>query len=405
MAATTVAVLFGGRSVEHEVSVITGHQIMDALKASGHPVLPIYLTKDGEWHAGEALHNLTLYTDPAGEPTSAAHVWRVSLSPDRSARQLLIHPHARQGLFRKPPQLWADVFFPCLHGSFGEDGSVQGLFELADVPYVGAGVAASAIAMDKALTKVVCRGAGVPVLDGLVIGRTDWAGDAAGVVRRVEGFCAYPVMVKPVSLGSSIGVKRCHGSAALQEAVAAALLLDQSVLVEQALTDFIEINCAVMGPPDQASVCEQPVTSEAILSFDAKYKRGGKSAKLSKKPQGMAALERVIPAPIATDLTQRVQTLAREAFRAIGAAGTSRIDFLFQPHTGELYLNEINAIPGSLAYYLWEASGIPFDTLVERLVSIALQRHAERSRTQFSFEVNLLRQKNDAASEIMRSRP
>jgi D-alanine-D-alanine ligase len=200
-------------------------------------------------------------------------------------------------------------------------------------------------------------------------------------------------------------VKRCHDSAALQEAVAAALLLDQSVLVEQALTDFIEINCAVMGPPDQASVCEQPVTSEAILSFDAKYKRGGKSAKLSQKPEGMAALERVIPAPIAADLTQRVQTLAREAFRAIGAAGTSRIDFLFQPHTGQLYLNEINSIPGSLAYYLWEASGIPFDSLVERLVSIALQRHAERSRTQFSFEVNLLRQKNDAASEIMRSRP
>jgi D-alanine-D-alanine ligase len=404
MAAKTAAVLFGGRSVEHEVSVITGHQIMDALKAAGHRVLPIYLTKDGEWYAGDSLHNLKLYTDPAGEPTSAAGAARVSLSPDRSIRQLVMHPRTRQGLFRKPPQLWADVFFPCLHGSFGEDGSLQGLFELADVPYVGSGAAASAIAMDKDLTKIICRGVDIPVLDWLVLSRPEWSQEAAGAVERIETAFTYPVIVKPVCLGSSIGVKRCHDRATLREAIATALLLDERILVETALTDFIEINCAVMGPPDQVSVCEQPVTHEAILSFDAKYKRGGKGAKQARKPEGMADLERMIPAPISPELTQRVQRLATQAFRAIGAAGTSRIDFLYQPHGETLYLNEINSIPGSLAFYLWEATGIPFDELVDKLITIAFQRHGERARTQFSFEVNLLRKKDEPTAEIVRPR-
>jgi D-alanine-D-alanine ligase len=405
MADKIVAVLFGGRSVEHEVSVITGHQIMDAIKAAGYRVLPIYLTKDGEWYAGDSLHNLQLFTDPAGEPRGAPGVCRVSLSPDRSIRQLVVHPSARQGLFRKPPVLWADVFFPSLHGTFGEDGTLQGLFELADVPYVGAGVAASAIAMDKALAKVICRGASIPVLDWLVLWRHEWESDNVGALEHIEQFCSYPVIVKPVSLGSSVGVKRCGTRQSLREAVATALILDDRVLIEQALSDFIEINCAVMGPPEQASVCEQPITNEAILSFDAKYKRGAKGAKQPHKPAGMASLDRMIPAPISAELTQHVQNLALQTFRAIGAAGTSRIDFLYQPRIEALFLCEINSIPGSLAFYLWEAAGIPFDELADRLVTIALQRHKERSRTQFSFEVNLLRKKDEPVSEGVRSKP
>lgn len=391
MAGKTVAVLFGGRSVEHEVSVITGHQIMDALKAAGYAVLPIYITKDGEWYAGERLHDIKMFTDPTREPTQTGGVHRVSLSPDRSVRQLLVHPASRRGFFRKTPEFWADAFFPTLHGSFGEDGALQGLLELSDVPYIGAGVAASAIAMDKSLTKVVCRGAGIPVLDCLVIARDDWQTDTPSVLAQVEKFCNYPVIVKPVNLGSSIGVKRCDDISSLQEALATALLLDHRALIEKALTNFIEINCAVMGPPEQPSVCEQPMTSEAILSFDAKYKRGGKGAKRGGEPQGMASLDRLIPAPISQDLTDGVQAYAVQAFRAIGAAGTARIDFLYHTAAGELYLNEINSIPGSLAFYLWEASGMPFDQLVERLIVIALNRHSIRTQTQFSFDVNLLR--------------
>lgn len=394
MAATTIAVLFGGRSVEHEVSVITGHQVMDALKAAGYLVLPIYLTKDGEWHAGEPLHNLKLFTDPALDPTKAPGVQRVSLSADRSVRQLLVHPQARQTFFRKAPPLWADVFFPTLHGSFGEDGALQGLLELADVSYVGSGVAASAIAMDKSLTKRICRDEGIPVLDCVVISRDHWSTDPARAIADIERFCAYPLIVKPVNLGSSIGVKRCSDATMLQEAISTALLLDERVLIERAVSDFIEINCAILGPPEQASVCEQPLTSEAILSFDAKYKRGGKGAKRSgqrDEPGGMATLDRLIPAPIPEALTQQAQTYALQAFRAMGAAGTARVDFLFERAASRLYLNEVNTLPGSMAFYLWEASGLPFDGLMERLIAIALQRHSLRAQTQFSFEVNLLR--------------
>jgi D-alanine-D-alanine ligase len=363
------------------------------------------VTKDGEWYAGDSLHNLKLFTDPAGDPTRASGVARVSLSPDRSIRQLVLHPTARQGFFRKPPQLWAEVFFPCLHGSFGEDGTLQGVLELADVPYVGAGVMASALAMDKALTKVVCRGADIPVLDWRLFSRSDWERQNAAVLDQIETFCDYPVIVKPVCLGSSIGVKRCGDRATLRDAVAAALVLDERVLIERALTDFIEINCAVMGPPEQASVCEQPMTAEAILSFDAKYKRGGKGAKQANKPSGMASLDRIIPAPIAEELTRRVQAYAMQAFRAIGASGTARVDFLHRPGDGALYLNEVNAIPGSMAFYLWEASGIPFDELVDKLVAIALQRHELRRQTQFSFEVNLLRRKDDSGTDASRRNP
>jgi D-alanine-D-alanine ligase len=297
------------------------------------------------------------------------------------------------------------VFFPCLHGSFGEDGSLQGLFELADVPYVGAGVAASAISMDKALTKVICRGVGIPVLDWVVLSRAEWGQEPAASVARLERALAYPLIVKPVCLGSSIGVKRCHDLGTLREAIATALILDSRVLVEPALTDFIEINCAVMGPPERVSVCEQPLTHEAILSFDAKYKRGGKGAKHAEKPGGMASLDRLIPAPISAELSQRVQSLATQAFRAIDAAGTARIDFLYQSDRDALYLNEMNSIPGSLAFYLWEATGLPFDELVDTLITMALRRHQERAQTQFSFEVNLLRKKDESTSENVRQRP
>ena len=254
--------------------------------------------------------------------------------------------------------------------------------------------------MDKALTKVICRGVGIPVLDWLVLSRAEWGQEPAGIVDRIEAAFAYPVIVKPVCLGSSIGVKRCHDRGTLREAIAAALILDGRVIVEPALTNFIEINCAVMGPPERVSVCEQPLTYEAILSFDAKYKRGGKSTKHAKPPGGMASLDRLIPAPITAELTQRVQNLAMQAFRAIDAAGTSRIDFLYQSDRDALYLNEVNSIPGSLAFYLWEATGLPFDVLVDTLITIAWGRHQERDQTQFSFEVNLLRKKESLDPKV-----
>ncbi len=391
MSNPTVAVLFGGRSVEHEVSVISGHQAMDALDQAGFPILPIYITKQGDWYAGEGLHNLDLYREQTFHAAGLKNVHRVSLSPDRSIRQLVVHPGAGGGLLGKSPKLWADVFFPVIHGSHGEDGSLQGLFELADVPYVGSGVLASAIGMDKGRQKVVFEAAGIPTLDCLEVSRTEWAADPDAVALRVDAKYRYPVMVKPISLGSSVGVSSCADRSALDEALDLALELDGRALVERALTDFIEINCSVLGPPERASACEQPIRSESLLSFDDKYKHGGKKlGRGQAQSSGMAGLQRQVPAAIGEALTAQVRDLAVKAFRAIGASGVVRVDFLYDQPDGRLYLNEINTTPGSLSYYLWEEEGLRFDQLVAALVQIALDRHESQRATTYSFSANLL---------------
>src|SRR6185295_10704140 len=280
---------------------------------------------------------------------------RVSLSPDRSIRQLLPHPDSSKGLFKKSPRLWADVFFPAIHGSFGEDGALQGLFEMADVAYVGSGVLGSAMGMDKVRMKSLFRDSGIPVLNCLSISQEEWKTGDQSFIAKVESAYSYPVIVKPASLGSSIGVKRCEDASSLNDSIEVALRLDERALVERALVDFIEVNCSVMGPPEKASVCEQPCPSEEVLTFDAKYKRGRKGAKTASAEGGMASLDRIIPAPIPDSLTLRIQEISVQAFRLIGASGIARLDFLLEKKDGNLYLNEINTMPGSIAFYLWEA--------------------------------------------------
>ena len=383
-----VSVIFGGRSSEHEVSIITGHQIMDALRVAGYRLLPIYITKDGRWYAGPKLHNITLYSSKTLSLEKIPGVQPVSLSPDRSIRELLQGKNRGWSLFRSEQPMWADVFFPAVHGTMGEDGTLQGLLELADVPYVGCGVLASALGMDKVRAKALFRDAGIAVLDCISINRTEWQSDPTQIISAVESTYEYPSMVKPVCGGSSIGVTRCQNRPTLQDAIELALILDQYALVEKALSDFIEINCSVIGPPAKASVCEQPVSSEQLLSFDDKYKRSGKNKSSAKG--GMASLQRIVPAPIDDDLRNEVQQVSVKAFETMGASGLVRIDFLYDNSEGKLFLNEINTMPGSLAFYLWEASGVPFDELVHNLIVTALDQYRERAKTRFTFEANLL---------------
>ena len=386
----TVAVVFGGRSGEHEVSIITAHQVMDALEVAGYSLLPIYISKTGEWFAGQDLNNLERFKDRNLNLNKLDNVWKVSLSPDRSIRTLILHPEGKKGVFKKPPQLWADIFFPTVHGSFGEDGTLQGLFELADVPYVGSNVLASAVGMDKSKMKDIFRAAGIPILDCLTLSRPEFQRDEKRNLLRLETFCNYPLMVKPLRLGSSIGVKRCRNSEELKYAIDVAFVLDANILVERALENFKEVNCSVMGPPEQASVCEQPITQGDFLSFESKYKDGNKKTSPSGSKGGMASSKRILPAPLSPSLSKSIQDLAITAFRAIGASGVARLDFLIDNSNEALFLNEINTMPGSLAFYLWEASGLPFDQLVKKVIDIALESYAAKSRTTFSFEANLL---------------
>ncbi|MCC6587903.1 MAG: D-alanine--D-alanine ligase [Bryobacterales bacterium] len=405
----TVAVLFGGRSVEHEVSIISAHQAMDALDVAGYPLLPIYITKAGHWYAGKSLYNLKQYSNPAFDPMSLRDSHRVMLVPDPSVRQLVLHPNGGKGFFYKAPMLWADVFFPVLHGAFGEDGCLQGLFETADVPYVGCGVLASAMGMDKVEHKRRFAAAGIPVLPCETVSRRAWKIDPARFIKIVEEKFGWPVIAKPATLGSSIAISRCASSAELTKAIDTAMTYDSTVLVERALENFREVNCSVLGPPNRASVCEMPHTAGLMLTFDDKYRAGqpAKGGKMGRRggvkggvksaglkggisAAGMASLNRLIPAPISDDLTATIQDLAVAGFEAIQGYGIARVDFLLDADGHTVYLNEINTMPGSLSYYLWEASGLGFDKLVATLVEGAVERHKQQQATERVMNVNLL---------------
>jgi D-alanine-D-alanine ligase len=397
-----VAVLFGGRSVEHEVSIISAHQVMDALAAAGFDLLPVYITKSGHWYAGKSLYHLKQYSRPDFDPFALRDSHRVFLSPDPSVRQLVPHPFGAKGFFYKSPTLWADVFFPVLHGAYGEDGCLQGLFEMADVPYVGCGVLASAVGMDKVEQKRRFEQAGIPVLPCEVVTRQAWKAGPQRFLAAIEQRFPWPVIAKPATLGSSIAIARCASSMELARAIETAMVYDTRVLVEPALDDFREINCSVIGPPYRASVCEMPNTGGLLLTFDDKYRGGssptgktggvkGLKAGLKGGPAaaGMASLNRIIPAPIPDELAGSIQDFALAAFQAIGGFGIARVDFLLAAgHT--VYLNEINTMPGSLSYYLWEASGLGFDKLVTTLIEGALERHQLQRQTERVMNANLL---------------
>jgi D-alanine-D-alanine ligase len=390
MPASRIGVIFGGRSVEHEVSVITAHQTMAILAQSRYDVVPIYIAKSGRWYTGEVLRDLKQFQD-LGRLESAAEP--VIFSTDATQPGLVSQRAGnRQGLFapraKSDPFIPLDIAFPILHGSHGEDGTLQGLLELADLPYVGSNVPASALAMDKLLTKIVLRAAGLPVLDDLAVPRAEWERAPDRIIAESEARFGYPVFVKPVTLGSSIAVTRANDVLALRQALDVAAVYDSRLMIEPAQVDVTEINCAVLGDDRsvRASVCEQPVTGE-MLSYADKYLRGSKGGGQS---QGMKSAQRIIPAPISDDLTERIQDAAQRTFSAIGAAGVARIDFLVYPDRDVFFVNEINPIPGSLSFYLWEPAGLSFADLVNTLIDIALVRHRDKHRNTYSFASSLL---------------
>lgn len=394
MSPLRVGMIFGGRSVEHEVSVLTAHQAIAALPRDKYTPVPIYISKAGQWFTGDALLDLKNFRDLETLQTQAEPI---IFSPDATQPGLLTRrAPERKGIFggRAPAEQTIeplDVAFPLLHGSHGEDGTVQGLLELADLPYVGCGVEASAIGMDKLMTKIALRAAGVPVLPDFALSRARWQREADAVVEEIEALFPYPVFVKPVSLGSSIGVARAEDRATLRFAIDVAATYDSRVMVEPAQENIVEINCSVLGNDTEAraSVCERPI-SAGTLSYEEKYLKGGKGGKGSEGSKGMQSARRVIPADISDELTQAIQRRAIQAFRAIGAAGVSRVDFLVRPEEDTFYVNEINTLPGSLSFYLWEPSGVPFPELLTTLIGYAQARYREKRRSTFSFSSSLL---------------
>ena len=379
-----VGVIFGGRSVEHDVSVVTAHQVMAAL-AERHEVVPIFVTKEGRWLAGPGLNDLDVYKEGRAETVGE----EAYIPPVAGFGGLQV----AGGRLRGSRTIQLDCVVPAIHGTYGEDGTLQGLLELADIPYTGSGVLGSAVGMDKVAMKAAFKSVGLPVVPDILI-RPPEIDDLEIATNRAEGAIGYPAFVKPTRLGSSVGIGKAIDRDSLIEALDVARRYDRRVLVERAMEGCIEVNCSVLGGGGRepvVSVCEQPVGWEEFLSFHDKYLRGSsKASGSSTKSQGMAGQDRRIPAPLPDELTAKVQGNALGAFAAVDAAGVARIDSFVNESTGETWVMEINTTPGSFSFYLWEASGLPFGELMEELMGIAMDIHKTKSDLMFTFDSSLL---------------
>jgi D-alanine-D-alanine ligase len=374
----TVGVIYGGRTVEHDVSIVTGHQVMRNIDLAQYDVVPIYIDRSGRWYTGAPLMDLKNYQ---ANITDLMGIQEVALSPSTQHRGLIVNPGS--GFLRKSKTITLDIVFPAIHGSHGEDGTMQGLFELADIPYVGCGVMASAIANNKIMTKVVMRQYGIPVIDGISFTRAEWEQDRTKVVQSVQAHLNFPLFVKPATLGSSIGISRVNDESELESAVEVAVNMDELILIEESAEGAIEINCAVMGSGYNItpSLLEKPVSYSEFLDFSAKYLQGS---------GGMKGADRKIPAPLSDELTEKIQTTAVNAFQAIDGRGTARIDFLVKPDSNEIYLNEINTMPGSLGFYLWQAQGMTGREVVQKLIEDAITANRTKRANMYDYRTNLV---------------
>lgn len=383
MSKLQLGVMFGSRSCEHEVSIISAVQLMRAADRQLYDVIPIYISKKGEWFTGDPLMEITTYT-PFDETRKGLR--RVQLDLTAGSRALTTVEQGK-GLFGKERQTVVarlDCVIPVFHGLHGEDGSVQGLLELCNIPYASSGVGASAMGMDKVFMKLFFQGCGFPVLPGRWFLRADWEKDVETVMSEIEKDLPYPVFIKPASLGSSIGVSRAKDRNELKDALELAFEFDRKVLAEKGLCEPLELNCSVLGYDGdaKASEIEMPLSGGDLLSFVDKY--GNNSTK------GMASLKRVLPAPIEPELRERIQKLSVDIFQAMDCKGVVRIDYMFDAPSQELYVTEINTIPGSLAFYLWEPCGLPYARLIDEMVNCAMKAQQDKDDNNYAYTSDIL---------------
>ena len=379
-----LGVMYGSRSSEHEVSIISAVQLMRSVNREKYDLTPIYITQKGEWYTGEPLLQMETYTKFDGNMAGLIPI-RLDLTAGSHA---VIYTEKRKGLFggeHEAVLTRLDCVIPVFHGLHGEDGTIQGLLELCDLPYSSCGVGASAIGMDKVYMKALFRGFNFPVLPDLFCLRADWEKNPEEIMNRIEAELSYPVFVKPSCLGSSIGVSRAGNREELQEALSLGFEFDRKVLVEKGLNEPIELNCSVMGYNGEAkaSEIEMPISGGKLLSFQEKYLSSGGS-------KGMASLKRVLPAPIGEELKQQIQKLSVEIFNALDCKGVVRIDYMLNPEDEQLYITEINTIPGSMAFYLWEKSGIPYPELIDLLVDFAMKASRDKEESNYAYHSDIL---------------
>lgn len=376
---TNIGVFFGGCSTEHEISVISASQAMSAIDRSVYDVTPVYITKQGHWYTGDALFDVSNYRDI---PSLLEKCTEVYMEPVRDDYNLYTR---KKKLFGSNVCTTLDVAIPVLHGAYGEDGTFEGILDAIAIPYAGCNVLASANGMDKITMKMIMQACDIPVVDYVWFTDKEWFARRDELIKKIEDKLGYPVIVKPANLGSSVGISRVANREELIEKVDVAEKYSTRIIVEHMVDNLKEINCSVLGDCDdyQTSVCEEPIKSGEILSYEDKYMGGTKSAK------GMQASQKRIPADLPVEMSDRIRFLAGETFRVLSCHGVSRVDVIVDDDTKEIYVNEINTIPGSLSFYLWEATGIPFDKLMDRLVQLALKRKREQGMKTVSYDQNI----------------
>ena len=377
-----VAVLFGGKSVEHEISVISAVQAMGYLDKEKYELVPVYITKTGKMYTGEKLTQIENYKNTKALLADCRQVVLTNLD----GRCVLL-PYPMKFGYKKHIKT-IDVAVPIVHGTNVEDGALQGFLKTLDVPFTGCDVLSSAVGMDKHVMKLVFQDAGIPVLPCKCLRKRDYFADEAAMIEGLEAEFTYPVIVKPVNLGSSVGISKAKNREELVEALDLAFRFASKVLVERAITALREINCAVLGDvyEAEASECEEPLNATDILSYEDKYMSGGKGSKGS----GMASLARKIPADISDELRSQIRQMAVKGFQALGCNGVSRIDFMIDTAENKVYLNEINTIPGSLSFYLWKPVGVEYPKLLDRMIKLALKRAREEGEITYSFDTGVL---------------
>ncbi len=377
-----IGVLFGGRSPEHEISIITGIQVMEVLNKEKYEVIPIYISKEGRWIQGD--ESFLKPSTFVNLDTVKSQKKSLVMSSDPNIKGL-ISESSGLSLSKSFSAQNLDVVFPVFHGRYGEDGSIQGLFEISGIPYVGCDVETSAIGMDKTVSKRIAKAIGVPVLEDIWVLSSQWKNDRKKILSEIKNKLKFPVFIKPSRLGSSIGLSKAHDLKEIEESLDVAFFYDTKVMVEESMEDAHEINISILGNnPYEVSACEMPVSSGEVLSFEDKYT-------FQKGPsKGMASAKRIIPAPIKEVTRRKIEEYAKMFFAEIGGQGMARIDFLLSKDESQIYLNEINTLPGSVAFYLWKEVGVTFDVLVDKLVTFALERSEEKNNLVTTFSSNIL---------------
>ena len=380
-----LGVIFGGETVEHEVSIITALQAIEHINKDKYDVVPIYISKDRIWYTGDMLKEIDIYQD--------------FNELKKYAKQCVLTKKGKEFYLQRTTGLFKrnitdiDIAFPIVHGNNAEDGTLQGYLDTLGIPYVGSRVLGSALGQDKVVMKQVFKDEGLPIVDYIWFFDSEYADDTDKIFDNVKKL-GYPVVVKPATLGSSVGIKLVKEENDLANAIEEAMKYDTKIVVEKAVDNLVEVNCSVFGNyiSQETSVIEEVTSDEDILTFEDKY-IGGSKGKLKGKgmpSKGMASASRIIPARIDKKLETDIKDISKKAFRALNLSGVCRIDYLIDKKTNKFYINEPNTIPGSLSYYLWEPTGKKYEDLLDEMITLAIKDYKNRSKKIYSFESNIL---------------